>query len=198
MRRAVVLMMLLALGRTYAGELDRSEFKVPRGMSFYMRTDGAPPHTFTREWFTDRPYTEFRGRVRLTGDLIVEIDRTKEDLQQSGAVETFFRPDAASLARLPQVVGTYYSDEPVGTIDLLNSPQDLLRNLLGPAWSAAMLRADDNYYEIPTQLTVTRYVSYIECAHRSYLAYVEGIGRKHGHHIFKVAMKRDDLGGSEC
>jgi hypothetical protein len=120
-------------------------------------------------------FAEFQGRVRISGKLAIAFDRDpKEDGPQDTVGEAFFLPDARSRVKLPEAIGKFHPAK-IEKIALDKKPLDLLLPLVGAQKTDLILSGKMPNYEIPAEITISKFTAWVDCDHRGYSAKVETI-----------------------
>ncbi|MDC8770536.1 hypothetical protein [Roseateles albus] len=165
-RVSLVLLSSIALVLPTAVKADRSEYSVGNSpLKLVNRSDGGEEGYFAR----------FVGTVRLTGTLVVEFDRLPDMTENRDTEgEAFFLPDESSRLELPAAIGTFYP-RPINFISLDKKPRALLLPLLGRGKTDGLLNGSMARYELPAEITIKSFTSWVECDHRGYTAEVASI-----------------------
>ena len=111
--------------------------------------------------------TEWRGRLRLLGTLVLEFDRgplEHRELHPDGVA--LFEPDSASLAKLPAAL----NNNPLAptVIGLRRTPADVLSPLLGAKRTRAITQGDKERYEFPAAIWLSSLSTSLDCDRRSF------------------------------
>lgn len=118
--------------------------------------------------------THWRGRLSLTGKLVVEFRRVppeQNELFPEGAA--YFEPDASSLAKLPAALSN--SPAVPNVIELRKTPREVLTPLIGSAATAAVLKGTQERYEFSATMVISSFSTSIDCDRRNFSASYERI-----------------------
>lgn len=150
----------------------------------------APPRTVFTRWdpalklversdsYEKGSMARWRGRITLTGRLVVEFDRVPDgelppDVEPDRDGVAHFEPDALSLARLP--TATRFYDLAPKVIWVGETGRAALVPLIGQAAFDRLQAARESWYEFPVSLTLTELVTSVECDHRDFTATVREV-----------------------
>jgi hypothetical protein len=112
-------------------------------------------------------YASWKGRVRLTGKLVLEFERNTEgtdevDLHGVAA----FEPDEVSRRKLPAALNNHAL--PVNTVRLQKTAVEVLEPLIGAVATKRLIAAPHGRFEYPAEVTLVEFHTSLECDHRSY------------------------------
>jgi hypothetical protein len=135
--------------------------------------------------------TTFRGKVSLTGRLVIEFERSCEDgIRRSNFKDevrvVYFEPDARSLMKLPRAVGDYYPKEPYYFGTDLDVFKTLLK-LTGLSRAQRIMESCDPRFEYRTQIVIGQLLTSVQCDHRVFDAAV----------ISFKALRRTEIASAE-
>jgi hypothetical protein len=109
----------------------------------------------------------WKGRLVLTGKLVVEFDRAPESTEQTDTEgAAYFEPDERSRGRLP--VATSFYPAPATVLWLPSTPRRLLEPLIGKKAFRNVAAGTSARYEYPAEVHIKSYSTSIDCDHRSY------------------------------
>lgn len=109
----------------------------------------------------------WKGRLVLTGKLVIEFDREPDSAEQTDPEGTaYFEPDAQSRAKLP--VATSFYPAPATSLWLHHTPRELLQPRIGKQAFRTISAGKHPRYEYPAKVEIKSYATSVECDQRSY------------------------------
>jgi hypothetical protein len=144
--------------------------QVPQPRSTFTTGDPALRLVTRADSYEKGSYAEWRGSLTLRGVLIVDLHRPEdgESAAKFGAGEVAFRPDRASLRKLPQAVGTHYPKQPAEIWVQDVEPVDVLSRLLGARRAYELTVSTTPRFEFQVELELVQFGTSIDCDHRNF------------------------------